>query len=317
MRVEFYEVTVLIKNVCVKTLALITIIFFANEFTGIAVAQTAGDSASVYKLVEAYQNTFSTRDAAAVSEFFSEDADVMVGNLLEAKGRQAIRNFWNSYFAKQEPGRRAAFTVNSFRKITKDVAVINLGSVTGGWDSLGAELKSRKARGTWVVHQLDGKWLITSVCMMPTESDSIVLGASLETAESIRPHIRAFVDTFADAFNSHEPSRVSALFRKDADILVRNLPLIQGSQAIQDWWSAYFSKPRNYKAVFIIDTIRTISEGVIQVNVTASGAIPGTQDKLQPLRQTRAMWILSLGTEGWRIAALRVLPGKDDIIIRR
>ncbi len=307
----------MIKNMCVKNLALITIIYFTNGFTGIAAAQTAGDSVSVYKLVEAYQDTFSTRDAAAVSEFFSEDADVLVGNLLEARGRKAVRNFWNSYFAKQEPGRRAAFTVNSFRMISEDVAVINLGSVTGGWDSLGAELKTRKARGTWVVHQLNGKWLITSVCMMPTENDSIVLGASVEATESIRPHIRAFVDTFTDAFNSHEASRVSALFRKDADIIVRNLPLIQGAQAIQDWWSAYFSKPRNYSAVFKIDEIRPISEEVIQVSVTASGAIPGTEDKLQPVRQTRAVWVLSRGTEGWRIAALRVLPGKDDLIIRK
>ena len=243
MRAEFYEVTVLIKNVCVKSLALIAIICFTNEFTGIAAAQTVGDSVSVYKLVKAYQHTFSTRDATAVSEFFSEDADVLVGNLLEARGRQAVRDFWDAYFTKQEPGRRAVFTVNSFRMITEDVAVINLGSVTGGRDALGIELKTRKARGTWVVHQLNGKWLINSVCMMPAESDSIVLGASVEAAESIRPHIRAFVDTFTEAFNSHEPSRVSALFRKDADIIVRNLPLIQGAQAIQDWWSAYFSKP--------------------------------------------------------------------------
>ncbi len=191
MRVEFCEVSVLIKNMCVKTLALITIIFFLNEFTGIAAAQTAEDSSLVYNLVKAYQYTFSTRDAAAVSEFFSEDADVIVGNLLEAKGRQAVRNFWNSYFTKQEPGRKAAFTVNSFRMITEDVAVINLGSVTGGRDTLGEELKTRKARGTWVVHQLNGKWLINSVCMMPTENDSIVLGSIRRSCRIHKaPHTR-------------------------------------------------------------------------------------------------------------------------------
>ncbi len=280
-------------------------------------AQTKTDSTELNKYVQVYQQTFNTRDAAALSRYFTEDADVVVGNLLEAKGRQAVEKWWNSYFAKQEPGRRGTFTVNSLRKITDDVALINLLSVTGGKDTLGAELRTRKARGTWILHHLNDEWFITSICMMPVESDSIVLEASIETAESLRPHIRAFVDMFEDAFNSHNPSKVSALFRNDADIIVRNLPLIQGKQGIQNMWRAYFSKPRNYRALFIIDEIRTISDDVVQVNITTTGAVPGTVDKPQPLRQTSGKWILVRESDGWRIAALRVLPGKQDRIIRR
>ena len=67
----------------------------------------------------------------------------------------------------------------------------------------------------------------------------------------------------------------------------------------------------------IIDEIRTITNDVVQVNLTATGAVPGTEDKLQPLRQTSANWILVRQSGKWRITALRVLPGKDDIIIRR
>ena len=195
--------------------------------------------------------------------------------------------------------------------------MINLLSVTGGQDSLGAKLRTRKARGTWVVHRLKDEWLIASIFMLPAETDSVILRTSVETAENLRPHIRAFVDTFEDAFNSHDPSKVTALFRNDADIIVRNLPLIEGRKAIQEWWNSYFSKPRNYRALFIIDKIKTISEDVVQLNINATGAILGTKDKLQPVRQTRGAWILVRESGKWHITALRVLPGKDDVIIRR
>jgi uncharacterized protein (TIGR02246 family) len=166
------------------------------------------------------------------------------------------------------------------------------------------------------LHRLNGNWLISTMRGMPTEKDSVVLGASIETAKSLRPHIRAFVDAYEDAFNSHDPSKVSAFFRKDADIIVRNSPLIQGKQAIQNWWSDYFSKPRNYRPLFIIDEIRTISDNVVQANFTVTGAIPGTEDNLEPLRQTRATWILVRESGKWLITALRVMPSQDDRVIR-
>ena len=306
---------------CINTFVVSTIILFTSAFICTTVAQTVEDSTTLHELVEAYQQTFNTRDAAALSKFFTEDADVVVGNLLEAKGRQAVenlwRNYWRSQFNKQEPGRRGTFTVNSLRKITTDVALINLLSVTGGRDTSGTELRPRRARGTWVVHRLDGEWLIASVFMMPAETDSVVLGASIETAESLRPHIRAFVKAYEDAYDSHDPSAVTTFFRNDADIIVRNKPLVHGKQAIQEWWSSYFSTPRNFKVIMIIDEIRSITNDVVQVNLTVTGAIPGTENKLQPLRQTSANWILVRESGEWRIAALRVLPGKEDRVIRR
>lgn len=321
MSAELYKISIFIKNVSVKALALTSIALWITEFSGIAVAQTIEDSTKLHKLVEAYQQTFNTRDAAALSEFFTEDADVVVGNLLEAKGRQAIenlwRNYWRSKFNRQEPGRIGTFTINSFRKITTDVALINLLSVTGGRDNLGTKLRTRKARGTWMVHRLNSEWLIASIFMMPAVTDSVVLGASVETAESLRPHIRAFVRAYEDAYDSHDPSAVTAFFRNDADIIVRNKPLVHGKQAIQEWWSSYFASPRNFKVIMIIDEIRTITNDVVQVNLTVTGAIPGKENKLQPLRQTSANWILVREADGWRIVSLRVLPGKEDRVIRR
>jgi len=303
------------------TSIIISIILIVGAFNVIAEAQTVEDSASVYEFVEAYKHTFNTRDAAALSEFFTEDADFLMFNLPEIRGRQAIENVWRSYwqskFNKQEPGRKGKFILNSVRFFSSDVALVNIESITGGRDSLGVELQTRKARGTWLLHRQNGNWLISALCGMPTEKDSVVLGASIETAKTLRPQIRAFVDAYENAFNSHDPSAVSSFYRNKADIIVRNGSLIQGKHAIQDWWGNYFSKPRSYRALFIIDEIRTISDDVVRVNITATGATPGTEGESRPVRQASGMWILVREAGKWHIAALRVLPGKDDCIIRR
>ena len=305
-----------------RLVSVVTIVIIINTgFFSTTVAQTVEDTASVYKFVEAYQHTFNTRNPMALAEFFTEDADFLMFNLPEILGRQAIENLWRSYwqskFNKQEPERKGKFILNSVRFFSSDVALVNIESITGGRDSLGVELQTRKARGSWLLHRQNGNWLISALCGMPTERDSVILKTSLETAKSLRPQIRLFAEAYEDAFNSHDPTSVSAFFRKDADIVVRNLPMIKGIDEIRNWWINYFSQPRSYKALFIIDEIRTISDNVVQLKITATGAIPDTEDKRQPVRQTSALWILVRESGDWRIDALRVLPGKDDIIIRR
>jgi uncharacterized protein (TIGR02246 family) len=316
-----YSLGLRYRGIAKVTAKVMTISLIFATFSGPVAAQTDEDSASVYEFVEAYQHTFGTRDPVALAEFFTEDADFLMFNLPEIRGREAIENVWRSYwrskFNKQEPERKGKFILNSLRFFSIDVALVNIESITGGRDSLGVELQTRKARGTWLLHRKNSRWLISALCGMPTEKDSVVLVASVKTTESLRPHIRAFVDAYEDAYDSHDASAVTAFFRNDADIILRNQPLVHGTQAIQEWWSSYFSTPRNFKIIMIIDKIRTITNDVVQVNLTVTGAIPGTEGKLQPLRHTSALWILVRGTEGWRIAAMRVLPGKDDVVIRR
>lgn len=298
---------------------IITMCVVCAIFTDTA-AQTPEDSASVSEFVEAYQHTFNTHDPSALAAFFTEDADFLMFNLPEIQGRQDIENWWRDYwqskFNKQELGRKGTFNLNSVRFLADDVALVNIETITGGKDSLGVKLKTREARGSWLLNRKNENWLISAICGMPTEKDSVVLTGSTATARLLRPNIRAFVDAYEDAFNSHDPSAVTAFFQNDADIIVRNRPLINGTQAIKKWWRDYFSSPRAYRAILIIDKIRTIRDDVIQVNVIGTGAVPEAKDKLQPVRQTNAMWILVHKDSKWLIAALRVLPGKDDRIIR-
>ena len=78
-------------------------------------AQTTEDSTAVFKQFKEYERTFNTRDPVALSKFFTEDADFVMGNLPKARGRQAIENWWRAYFARQEPGRKGTFLFKSVR----------------------------------------------------------------------------------------------------------------------------------------------------------------------------------------------------------
>jgi len=165
----------MLKLVSIVTMPMIIIIGFSNT----TVAQTAEDSAAVHKKFEEYLHTFNTRDAAALAKFFTEDADFIMGNLPRLIGRQAIENWWRNYFAKQEPGRRGTFILKSVSFITSDVTLVNIETVTGGHDKNSVELRTRKARGTWVLHrQKNGDWLITAMRGMPSLEDRIIRGGN-------------------------------------------------------------------------------------------------------------------------------------------
>ena len=287
-----------------------------TAFPGLPAAQTGEDSVAVRTLIDEYRSAWNTHESAAVAEFFTKDADFVMGNLPAIRGQQAIDDWWQEYFARQEPERGLTLRVNSLRIIGAEVALVDVATTTGGQDTQGEKLPIRKFRGTWVLHRQDGAWLISAMVGMPTVEDSVVLTASPKTAESLRPELRVFVDAYEDALNRHDPSAVSAFYQTDADIIVRNGPLIHGSQAIEDWWRAYFSKPRPYRALLVVDEISMITPDVALLNVVGTGAPPKTEGEQSRLRYTRATWVVVREDGDWLIAALRVLPSEDDRIIR-
>jgi uncharacterized protein (TIGR02246 family) len=295
-------------------------------------AQTVDDSASVYKFVEAYQHTINTHDPAALAAFFTEDADLMMFNLPGVHGRQAIENWWRdvwqSKFNRQEPGRKGTIIPNSVRFLASDVALVNIETRTGGKDSMGVELDTRKARGTWLLHRQKGNWLISSILGMPTEKDSVELIRSLKASESLKPQIRAFVSAYEEAFNTHDPAAISAFYTNDADIVVRNSPLIHGRSAILKWWHAYFAQLRpqsldrnrwfeSMRTILIINKIRMITHDVALINITATAAARQTDTEPPPIRYARATWVIVHKESEWLITSLRVLPSEEDRVFRR
>lgn len=279
-------------------------------------AQTAEDSVAIRARVEAYRNAWNTHESAAVAEFFTKDADFVMGNLPVIRGQQAVDDWWQEYFARQEPERSLTLLVNSVRLVAANVALVNITTTTGGQDTQGEKLPNRKFRGTWVLHQQDGAWLISAMVGLPTIEDSVVLTASPNTAESLRPALRIFVDAYQDAFNTHDPSAVTAFYQNDADIIVRNGPLIHGSQAIEDWWREYFSKPVPYRELLVVDEISKINPDIALLNVVGAGVPLETEGGQSSPRFNRAIWVAVREAGHWLIAALRILPTEDDRIIR-
>jgi uncharacterized protein (TIGR02246 family) len=296
-------------------------------FLSMAVAQTVEDSASVYEFVEAYQNTLNTRNAKATAAFFTEDADLMAFNLPVVHGRQAIenwwRNVWQSKFNRQEPGRKGTFIPSSVRFLADGVALVNIQATTGG-----KGLQTRKTRITFLLDRQNGNWLISAARGMPTERDSVELIRSLKASESLKPQIRALVSAYEEAFNTHDPAAISAFYTNDADIVVRNSPLIHSRSAILKWWRAYFAQLRpqsldrnrwfeSMRTILIIDKIRMITHDVALINITATAAARQTDAEPPPIRYARATWVIVREESKWLIASLRVLPSEEDRVIRR
>ena len=285
---------------------------------GTTSAQTGADSVALRARIDAYRIAWNSHDASAVAAFFSESADLVMGNQPEAVGRQAIQDSWRDYFSNQEPERHLTLDVQSVRFVAADVAVVNVATTTGGRDQQDRALPSRRFRGAWVVHRQSGEWLISAMRGEPTERDRVVLNESLAATEELRPGIRAFVDAYEDAFNSHVASAVSAFYRDDADIIVRNGPVTHGRQAIQAWWQSYFAEARPYRALYIVRDIRMVTSNVALINFIVTGAAVESTSQPVPVRYTRATWLLAREGEssGWLITAVWVLPSEEDDIIR-
>lgn len=272
------------------------------------------DTAGIKSLVTTYQIVWNTHNPTGVAKFFLEDADMVFGNFPAARGREAIESWWQDYFNRQEPERHGWFDIISLRFMTPVTALVNLVSTTGIPEDTST---FRKARGTWLVYQNHGKWMISAMRGMPTTADHVELVKSKETAELLRPQIRAFVAAYEDTFNTHNPETLSKFYRADADIIIREQPIIHGLPAIKEWWQTYFSQPRPYRALLIVDEIRLLSEDVALINITATGASLEVTQHLVPARQAQATWVLFREHGRWLITALRVLPGKYDRIIRQ
>lgn len=141
----------------------------------LAAAEAAGGASSaadaVRARVEEYTRAWNTHDAGAVAAFFTEDADMVIGNGPRISGREAIQGWWAKYFSRIDEQRTGSFTVTSIRVLSPDVAVVDLDSSTGRADSEAGEMPTRLARGTWVVVQRDGEWLIAALRALPAEGE--------------------------------------------------------------------------------------------------------------------------------------------------
>jgi uncharacterized protein (TIGR02246 family) len=121
--------------------------------------------------VDAYEEAWNTHDASALATFFSDDADMIIGNGPKVVGRAAVEDSWRSYFAGIDDARAGTFAIVSTRVIAPDVVVLDINSTTAGAGDSGEDLPTRLARGTWVVARHDGEWQILTFRALPAEGD--------------------------------------------------------------------------------------------------------------------------------------------------
>jgi uncharacterized protein (TIGR02246 family) len=124
--------------------------------------------------LDAYTATWNTHDGDALAAFFADDADLIMGSLPQVDGREAIGDWWNTYFSRIDSARRAEFELLSFRDIAPGVQLANVLSRTFGEDTNGGELEPRLARGTWVLVRRDDTWLIAVMRGLPAEGENRV-----------------------------------------------------------------------------------------------------------------------------------------------
>lgn len=128
-------------------------------------------SNELHARVDAYQRAWNTHQGSAVAAFFTQNADMIVGNSPRMVGREAIQNWWAGYFAKIAVTRRGTFAIETLQMLATDVAILNINSTTSGRDSTGQEMPTRLARGTWVMVQRSGDWWISALRGLPEQGE--------------------------------------------------------------------------------------------------------------------------------------------------
>ena len=129
----------------------------------LAIAQAA-EANDLEEFVRMYEAAWQAHDAERLGEFFSEDADMIIGILPWMIGRDAIVASWSRYFSRIDNGRLLTISIESIRSLSPNVALINVETTTGGNHSETNEvLPSRKARGTWVVTRHNNDWQISAL----------------------------------------------------------------------------------------------------------------------------------------------------------
>lgn len=123
--------------------------------------------------VGAYEETFDSHDAEALSTFYRADADIIVRDSPTVHGAQAIQEWWRAYFAEPRPY-RVLLILKDIKMMSEDVALLNF-TVTGAMVDAANQLRPvRWARATWVILRQNGKWRIAALRVLPSEDDRVV-----------------------------------------------------------------------------------------------------------------------------------------------
>lgn len=146
---------------------------------------TKHDEQAILDVVTGMSSAWKAGDAAALVEFFTEDADQTVWTGRYLKGRSAIREGHQQIFDTIYKDTEMEKKVKAMRFITPDVCLVHLESeIVGPESSLGSAMQARPL--LVLKRQEDDRWLIETMHNTPVVIDGVIQGlrAPAPTAES-------------------------------------------------------------------------------------------------------------------------------------
>jgi uncharacterized protein (TIGR02246 family) len=145
----------------IKLLTLVIIVFVSFGVLA-SVAQTpqnsSTDEAAIRQVVQRVQDGWNAHDGKAFAAPFALDADYIVVNGMNLKGRETIEKGHTSIFTTIYKDSHNAATVRSIRFLRPDVAVVHI-----EWNlefRAGGEVRKGHAMNTMVMTKEGGKWSI-------------------------------------------------------------------------------------------------------------------------------------------------------------
>lgn len=148
-------------------------------------------------------------------------------------------------------------------------------------------------------HRLSVGMLLSLLLVLPGNSPAREQGQDFDR----------FLIAYTATWNTHDGNALAALFADDADLIVGNLPRIDGRAAIGASWTTYFSRiSENRRGEFELLSLRDIAPGVRLANVRSRTFGVDEDGEELETRLARGTWVLVRSDGVWRIAAMRAQP---------
>jgi uncharacterized protein (TIGR02246 family) len=132
-----------------------------------------------------------------------------------------------------------------------------------------------------------------------------------------------FVSKYEETWQSHNAKRLADYYADDSDMIAGIQPRIVGREAIESWWSQYFSHVDSGRLLAIsIESVRILGPDIalLDVDTTTGGPRSETNEALES-RKARGTWVVTRVRGNWKISALRMhspigelreAPGTDN-----
>ncbi|MBA3321869.1 MAG: SgcJ/EcaC family oxidoreductase [Pyrinomonadaceae bacterium] len=153
----------------IKLFAVAVVAFMFINVPANNTQNSSKDEAAIRQVVQQVQDGWNAHDGKAFAAPFALDADYVVVNGMNMKGRETIEKGHTAIFSTIYKDSRNAGTVKSIRFLRPDVAVVHI-----EWNlefRAGGETRKGHAMNTMVMTKEGGKWSIAAFQNTPIQME--------------------------------------------------------------------------------------------------------------------------------------------------